>query len=389
MSKLGLKTLVVAFLFWYGLGYFNMATANIGDIREVNILIVFFLGVLLVGYRVGYASVPKRQLQPTRIQDYSFGSRTLVILVVVFSVGIALVPFSRVVGGMLNYHLIRVIVALGILAYVYGLLFGGWKRALLLLFFVFVVIFSLSVYSRRPFLTLLAPIILVPLIRNRYHISLVLPIGSMAGALGLISLLYVTGLRYLGSSASLLDIVSLVRQGLGAILLGKGFDTIVLTKYVMETYDSSTFLYGQTFFAGFINFIPRSIWAGKPVAFGMILSAQYFNIQLNDIFTNFGPGIIAEAYANGGYLATLIVAALLGFIVGLADRFIENNRYDWNHVLLGVVFYPALFFLIRGDFVNSFYEFYSKAVVIYLVTAGFGLRRRLRASQYGKSDRLR
>jgi oligosaccharide repeat unit polymerase len=127
-----------------------------------------------------------------------------------------------------------------------------------------------------------------------------------------------------------------------------------------------------------VNFFPRQFWPDKPIAFGIILSGQYFDVQLDETFTNFGPGIVAESYANGGYLAIVVVSCVLGVVVGLIDRTIENNRYNWNAVLFGMVFYPALFFVVRGDFLNSFYEIYFKAGVIWVVTAGLGLRRRLR-----------
>lgn len=378
MNKVGLKVLVAAFIFWYGLGYINLNYSDDYDLYETNFVIALFIIIMLVGHMAGYSAIQKRIPQATTYHDYNVGTRTFVLLIVVYATIFALLGLFRD-EGMLGYHLVRAVTAVGILAFVYVLLFTGWKRLVILLLFSTIVFYSLGVYSRRPFLTLIVPLLLIPMIRNRYKIGFNrILLVLVAVFVTFLSVAYITGIRYIGEDSSLLDVVGIANDGGKVLLSGMGFDTVHLTSYVLRNYDSSNYLYGQSFLGGLLNFIPRVLWTEKPLAFGIILSGEYYGVQVADIFTNFGPGIVAEAYANGGYVAIFLVAIVLGCIVGLFDRMIENGRYDWNVVLFGLVLYPAVFFMIRGDFLNSFYEFYAKVVVIWVVTAGLGLRRRLK-----------
>ena len=124
------------------------------------------------------------------------------------------------------------------------------------------------------------------------------------------------------------------------------------------------------------------------MAFGVTLSALYFGVGLDQIFTNFGPGIVAETFANGGYTAIVIFSIFFGFLIGRADKIIENNRYNWNYVLFAIILYPSLFFVVRGDFLNSFYEFYSKSVVVFLIILVTGARASLAGPRFSSTNRL-
>lgn len=377
MEKIGLKTLIFGFLFWYGLGYLNPIVLVNPVSFEVNFSIALFFAVMVLLHRIGYSFTPKGFPQLVPFRDYRVGSRTFTLLAISLLLGAILLLFSQG-GGMLGYHALRAQIALGILTFIYVLLFKGWQRTFLFLAFLAIAFYSLDTYSRRPFLTLVAPVLLVPLIRNRYNVSSRLLYGIVGSTVVIAAISYLTGIRALPEEGSLFDVVNVVMHGLSILAVGEGIDTVHLTAYIVDNYHSSTYLYGQTFIAGIVNFIPRAFWWDKPVAFGMTLSGQYFDIGLDEIFTNFGPGIVSESYANGGFIAIVFVASLLGLLIGMADRAIENNRYDWNYVLFGVVLYPAIFFMVRGDFVNSFYELYSKAIVIWALCAVTGLRHRLK-----------
>ena len=377
MEKIGLKIFISAFLFWYGLGYLHPIILENSISLEANFSIALFFVVMVLVHGVGYASVPKHFPQKVAYRDYGVGSRSFIILTISLFLGLSLLQFSQGTG-MLGYHALRVQIALGILTFVYALLFKGWQRTFLFLVVLAIAVYALGTYSRRPFLTLIAPVLLVPLIRNRYNSSSKLAYGIGSSVVAIAAILYVTGLRHSGVETSLSDVVSLVLDGFRSVIVGQGFDTVHLTQYTIDIYDSSMYVYGQTFIGGLVNFIPRAVWSEKPIAFGITLAEQYFNVARGELFTNFGPGIVAEAYANGGFIAIVVVASLLGLLVGTADRAIENNRYDWNYVLFAVVLYPAIFFIVRGDFLNSFYEFYSKALVIWTLCALTGLRHRLK-----------
>lgn len=329
---------------------------------ETTFSIILFFIVALLGYFPSYYRATARHIGPSpslRSGSYSY---VLVVLAVI-TITSVLIGSS----GMLRYHSLRAEIAIGIFVYIYSYQFTGWRKAILLAIFGAILIYSLGIYSRRPFLTLAAPVLLVPLIQKRIPTYLALPGAVLTVAIAGAGLLYITGLRYLGTQASLLEVVALVHQGLLVFLQGEGFDTVWLTQYVVESYDASNYHLGGTFLGGLFNFVPRAVWADKPIAFGMILSAEYFYVQIEGLFTNFGPGIVAEAYANGGLLAVIMIAFIFGLVIGRVDRAVEVDRFNCNRILFACVFYPAIFFMIRGDFLNSFYELYSKTLVIFLM----------------------
>jgi oligosaccharide repeat unit polymerase len=385
VKQLGLKTLIIAFLFWYGIGYLHPLASETTGLLEVNLSIGLFILLMTTSYQLGYRYKATITPEQPLLHEYGLGARSFFLIFAVVGCGTVIATLLNG-SGMLGYHALRANSALGILAYVYSLLFTGTRHKALLILVAIILVMSLGTYSRRPFLTIMAAMVLIPLIRNRYPLKSILPLALGIALAGFFAIAYITGIRYAGADTSPFALFSLISEGMSVMVRGEGFDTIFLTHYVIETYDTDTYFYGQTFLGGIFNFIPRGLWPDKPIAFGLILSAQYFNIALFDLFTNFGPGIVAEAYANGGYIAVGVIATLLGYLIGRADKAIENGRYDWNMVLFAVILYPALFFMIRGDFLNSFYEFYSKYAVIFTITAVLGLRHRLSAPKLAPSQ---
>lgn len=360
MNKLALKTFFVGFAFWYGLGLLHPNNEMVADwpatVGIICLFVVCFTAAHLIGYRFRRWRSFFGNRNQHRISAWFFA-------VSVCSCSVLL----AVSDTAFAYHAVRVAATGGILSF-----FAWWhlpsqQRQAFIVFFFLLLLASLLFYSRRPFLTIAATPLVLFLLRQQkgFKFGRVLVALCISWAL----LCVVTGIRY--SDGTGFDVIALFRLGAENLSSAVGFDTIFLTDFVILYYREGAYLFGETFVAGFLNFIPRAFWPDKPYAFGIILSSAFFNVNLDETFTNFGPGIVAEAYANGGPLAVSLAACAFGCGVGILDSYIDRVR-DGRSALLACMLLPAVFFFVRGDFVNSFYEFYAKWLVAFFLLKIFG-----------------
>lgn len=148
-----------------------------------------------------------------------------------------------------------------------------------------------------------------------------------------------------------------------------GFDVLWLSEYVITNYPSKfPFLFGKSLFAVVSNPVPRSLWEGKPIAYGIELAMKFWNItDYTDVPTNYGPGIVAEAFANFGFLGIPIFSGVIAFLLRIVEDF--SNRTS-----VSVYFFtPFIFLLIRGDFLNGCINLILQLLVIrFLIIASSG-----------------
>ena len=147
--------------------------------------------------------------------------------------------------------------------------------------------------------------------------------GNTLTKLGVLSIgLVAFGSRLLAK----LSQFSLLKLSQGNLL---GFDVLWLSDYVFSNYPSRfPFLLGKSLFAVVSNPIPRSFWEDKPVAYGIELAMNYWNISdYTDVPTNYGPGIVAEAFANFGLLGIPIFAGVIAFLFRIVINAVLNQCY--------------------------------------------------------------
>lgn len=124
-------------------------------------------------------------------------------------------------------------------------------------------------------------------------------------------------------------------------------------------------LYGKTYLAAFLNFIPRSVWQEKPLGGGpelinMIYPGSYVvGAAGNNSLTT---GFLTEAVMNFGVFGVLIVLPFWIFI----------SRYAWCRALTSKtltvkVVYALLLFSMLSAFVYSEFLGYLVRVGVYLV----------------------
>lgn len=361
MRRVSLYTFVSAYLFWYGLSYINPAARVLHDYGvTISYILIFF--IITVS---SYSLVYKKQVAIVRKDPVRPGSRSLfyfISVIILLHLVYYLIPRS----GMSWYHFSRVFSAFGCISVVFAFFFTGKIRALLLCIALAMAFQLLGLYSRRLALVIFAALLIVPVIKERYSLSKRIRRMLILGVSSFLLILISTGRRIASQSGS--DFWSIYSSGYNAFVAGSGFDTVHLLDFTISRYGFDNFLLGQSFIAGFLNWVPRSVWPDKPIAFGVTLSSEYWNVDVDNLFTNFGPGIVSEAYANGGFIGVVATSILMGIALGYSDRAIEKYRFHFLGLLFGAIFLPALFFVVRGDFVNSWYEFYFKffwAAVIY------------------------
>jgi hypothetical protein len=107
--------------------------------------------------------------------------------------------------------------------------------------------------------------------------------------------------------------------------------------YAMTAYDRGDG--GNTYSGIPYTFVPRFLWPQKPV----FKSGGEFNFLVTGSWTSFSaPGIFAEAYWNGGWIAVLVTCVFVGILMAAATRYsIMKIR------AMDLLFLPIVFFLMN------------------------------------------
>ena len=132
------------------------------------------------------------------------------------------------------------------------------------------------------------------------------------------------------------------------------YDAYAMLIRTVKYVSSHGFTWGYQLIGDIFFFVPRTVWASKPIGTGAMIMND-----LNADFTNVSAPLPAEGYINFGILGLLLFAFVLGFVVKKFDNYYWSN---YNYVLIGQyraldVFYPyfisLLFFMLRGDLMSS------------------------------------
>lgn len=129
-----------------------------------------------------------------------------------------------------------------------------------------------------------------------------------------------------------------------------------------------------------VSYIPRSLWAEKPVSFGLVINAikthKYSAIgdseRLNYVgAVDWAAGVAGEGWANGGLLGLLLYSMLFGFISGKCSRLYSILILYKNNFIataLALMLFQMSFCFIRGSLQSTFtpalYSFVFVLIVI-------------------------
>lgn len=102
----------------------------------------------------------------------------------------------------------------------------------------------------------------------------------------------------------------------------------------------------------FLFFIPRSVWASKPIGSGAFL-ADELSLGWSNISCNY----FAEGYINAGLLGVILFTVILAYFLSLLDSLYWNFsiKESSNFFKIGyLISLGLLFFMLRGDLLSSF-----------------------------------
>lgn len=131
-----------------------------------------------------------------------------------------------------------------------------------------------------------------------------------------------------------------------------GIDTSK-TAHIMDYIDKhNDFKYGSTYLWIFSSFIPRSIWANKPVNIDTIVGNKIYGA--NSYGTGaVPPGLIAESYWNFGYLGILTIPFFVGLFTKYLHVYFKKINDDNNKILFYVVCFIAIPYSCFGSSIAS------------------------------------
>ena len=108
---------------------------------------------------------------------------------------------------------------------------------------------------------------------------------------------------------------------------------------------------GEQILGALLFFMPRDIWADKPISSGQMLG-EYLVLYYNLWFTNISFPLPAEGYVDFGILGLVFYAVVLGYYSRRLDYFINYGNFVDRTSALYFTFY--LLFVLRGAFLPAF-----------------------------------
>ena len=132
------------------------------------------------------------------------------------------------------------------------------------------------------------------------------------------------------------------------VTLSRGdFDAFAQINNTLAYVDINGTTNGRQLTGAALFFVPRTVWADKPVDTGILL-ADFRAYS----FTNLSATVWSELFIDGGWPLLLIGMGLFGFLVGVGDRRASRWAGEGNGVLAWILpFYLVL--VVRGSLIQS------------------------------------
>lgn len=141
------------------------------------------------------------------------------------------------------------------------------------------------------------------------------------------------------------------------------YDAYANLNLTFEVVDKDDIRFGRQLLGSVLFFVPRSIWANKPISSGELLG-DYLIKNYGYNFNNLSCTITAEAYLNGKYIGVIVFAVILAFISKYVYELIERDGY---YLLVGMYISVHMFFLLRGDLMNGIAYLLGPLLAIYIM----------------------
>ena len=121
---------------------------------------------------------------------------------------------------------------------------------------------------------------------------------------------------------------------------------------------------GYQWLSAFLFFVPRGVWATKPISTGELVG-NYLIDQYQFNFNNLSNPMVSEGYINFGVLGVVIMAVFLAIITVKFMKWLQSPNYLKN--ILAYYLAIHFIFLLRGDFTNGFSYFIGTLIGVMIL----------------------
>lgn len=158
-------------------------------------------------------------------------------------------------------------------------------------------------------------------------------------------------------------LVRIKRSGsdeLSSLVYGRTFDALENSIRITETYEPGEHLGLNIIVYPTTNFVPRSLWSGKPIGLGRQIMFDIYGAPANTS-VSFASGLIGEFYVDFGYFGILIFGLLFGFIIKKIDYGILHSLKGGR---VGSCIFLITIALLSSNIPNSPQGFLLRLIII-------------------------
>jgi oligosaccharide repeat unit polymerase len=142
-----------------------------------------------------------------------------------------------------------------------------------------------------------------------------------------------------------------------------------LLAFLIDNFEFNQYAQGNTFVAGFLNFIPRSVWPGKPTGGGPLLantiSPGSYTLGANDGNTSYTTGFIVESYLNLGVLGVILVSIIHFVMLFWLCSYSKKVNNPLSFMIFMFSYIAIIMGFTTGEFLGMFMTFFVTVVPLY------------------------
>lgn len=153
--------------------------------------------------------------------------------------------------------------------------------------------------------------------------------------------------------------------------LRNSFAHAELLAFVLANEHRYEYAAGQTYYAGFVSFVPRALWSGKPVGGGPMLanivSPGAYVLGEQDGNSSLTTGIIIESYLNFSFIGILFFSIIHGFLLSKVTFFAERVKDPLDVALFLITTNFLSMTLVNAEFLGAFSAYLFVVLPLYCI----------------------
>lgn len=211
--------------------------------------------------------------------------------------------------------------------------------------------------------------LLLPLIRGRKGLFNAAVAGGVIASIVIFPLSDIT--RRAGGQGTALNL-----ESVWVVIATKDYDQFTMFANTLAYTDNSGLSWGMQALGPLLFWVPRVVWANKPLDTGVEVGQW-----MNSVNLNLSAPLWAEAWINFGLIGLIVVFAALGLLSRRLDRGFRPEILSKGSVgYLGIsIFAGYLFILLRGSLLQSMGRLMILILSVLILTAVTNRRERLQS----------